>query len=74
MTSVQFGLATIDESAMVSDGMPVDSPAMAPNPINLVRSSRIPADSTNGRWVNGFAYTWRCSAAIPLFPIGSRIC
>jgi hypothetical protein len=56
MTSVQFGLATIDESALVSDGMPVDSPAMAPNPINLVRSSRIPADSTNGRWVNGFAY------------------
>jgi hypothetical protein len=56
MTSVQFGLATVDRDALTAAAMPVDAPALVANPINLVRSSRIPADTTSGRWVNGFAY------------------
>jgi hypothetical protein len=57
MTSVQYGLATIDRDALTAAAMPVEAPALVANPINLVRSSRIPADTTGGRWVNGFAYT-----------------
>ena len=55
MSSVQFGIATAD--GLVAAAMPVEAPPLVANPINLVRSSRIPADSTSGRWVNGFAYT-----------------
>ena len=58
MASVQYGLATIDGDALTAAAtMPVEPPALVANPINLVRASRIPADTTSGRWVNGFAYT-----------------
>ncbi len=55
MSSVQFGIATAD--GLVAAAMPVEAPPLVANPVNLVRSSRIPADSTSGRWVNGFAYS-----------------
>lgn len=58
MSSVQYGIASAldNENTMVAAAMPVEAPSLVANPINLVRSSRTPADSTSGRWVNGFAY------------------
>jgi hypothetical protein len=59
MTTTEFGIGTVDrEFALVAAGlqMPVTPSAPVASPVNLVRSSRIPPDETNGRWVNGFAY------------------
>jgi hypothetical protein len=53
--TVQFG--TEDINGLTAATLPIVAPAMIQNPVNLLRASRTPADSTNGRWVNGFAYT-----------------
>jgi hypothetical protein len=52
--TVQLGLETM--GGLVAAAMPVESPQMVANPVNLVRSSRIPPDGTSGRWVNGITY------------------
>jgi hypothetical protein len=53
--TVQLGIEAIGESGLVAAAMPVESPQMVANPVNLVRSSRIPSNSGD-RWVNGITY------------------
>jgi hypothetical protein len=60
MTQVAFDLGTLDGESLVAAGSllggPTAAPALVPNPVNIVRSSRIPTDDTDGRWPNGFSY------------------
>jgi hypothetical protein len=61
MTTETLSISTVDrEHSLVASGFgpagPTVAPQLVPSPINIVRSSRIPPDDTDGRWVNGFAY------------------
>lgn len=52
--TIQFGLGA-DVESLVAAGVPVTSPALVPNPVNLVRSSRTNTDNPS-HWEVGFSY------------------
>ena len=60
MTAPTFSIGTRDRETLVAAGIGPAAVTVAPSemasPVNLVRSSRIPPDDTDGRWVDGFSY------------------
>lgn len=43
---------------------PVPAPRQQPPPVSIITSSILPADTSNGRWVNGFEFQPESSAAV----------
>jgi hypothetical protein len=67
MTTATLGLRAGETVVAAGMQMPVAPTAPVASPVNLVRSSRIPPDDTDGRWVNGFAYVPEGVGKLTLF-------